>query len=434
MARDTLTGSRIRERRVMAGMKQAELAQAAGISASYLNLIEHNRRGIGGKLLNDIAEVLGVEAALLSEGAEATLIAALREAASEPKAAPVELDRVDEFAGRFPGWAGLLADSRRRIASLERLVETLSDRLTHDPHLAASLHEMLSTVTSIRSTSSILNDPAELSPEWSARFHRNIYEDATRLAETSRALAGYLEASDDASSEASAPQDEMDVVLTNANYYLPDLEKPSPDIDGVAEKIGSDLSVDARLLLVQHLNRYVADSAALPQDRLAPILLSGDRDPFDIAASLGVSAGLVMRRMAILSKPVLDEDFGLALCDGTGALTYRKPLPDFSLPRFGGGCPLWPLYAALSNPNMPFMQVLAQPGGTDRLIQAYSYAEHQHTPKVGATPLLRVHMLMVPVDFSSDQQQAEAVGVTCRICPREACAGRREPSILTTGT
>ncbi|MEC7667989.1 MAG: helix-turn-helix domain-containing protein, partial [Pseudomonadota bacterium] len=179
MARDTLTGSRIRERRVMAGLKQAELASAAGISASYLNLIEHNRRGIGGKLLLDIAEVLGVEPALLSEGAEATLIAALREAASDPKAAPVEVDRVDEFAGRFPGWAGLLSDNRRRIASLERTVETLSDRLTHDPHLAASLHEMLSTVTSIRSTASILNDPADLSPEWSARFHRNVYEDAT---------------------------------------------------------------------------------------------------------------------------------------------------------------------------------------------------------------------------------------------------------------
>ncbi|WP_304951541.1 helix-turn-helix domain-containing protein, partial [Sulfitobacter sp.] len=49
--REGLTGSRIRERRVMAGLKQAELAQQSGISASYLNLIEHNRRRIGGKLL-----------------------------------------------------------------------------------------------------------------------------------------------------------------------------------------------------------------------------------------------------------------------------------------------------------------------------------------------------------------------------------------------
>ena len=61
MTRDALTGSRIRERRVMAGQKQADLAKRIGISASYLNLIEHNRRRIGGKLLLNIAAALGVE-------------------------------------------------------------------------------------------------------------------------------------------------------------------------------------------------------------------------------------------------------------------------------------------------------------------------------------------------------------------------------------
>ncbi|SEF51179.1 hypothetical protein SAMN04488045_0276 [Thalassococcus halodurans] len=433
MARDTLTGSRIRERRVMAGLKQAELASAAGISASYLNLIEHNRRGIGGKLLLDIAEVLGVEPALLSEGAEATLIAALREAASDPKAAPVEVDRVDEFAGRFPGWAGLLSDNRRRIASLERTVETLSDRLTHDPHLAASLHEMLSTVTSIRSTASILNDPADLSPEWSARFHRNVYEDATRLAETSRALVGYLEASGDATSEASAPQDEMDAVLASAGYFLEPLEHSPDGISDLSETLGVELSADARTLLDAHLNRYASDAEQLPHEILAPKMLAGETDPFAIAAALRLSPGLVMRRMAILSGSVLDDDFGLALCDGTGTLTYRKPLQDFSLPRFGAGCPLWPLYSALCAPGMPIMRLIAQPGATDRQIKAFAYAEDTQAPALDGARLLKVHMLMVPVPFGAADEKTEAVGVSCRICPRNDCAGRREPSILSTG-
>ena len=61
MAREGLTGSRIRERRGIAGLKQAELANMVGISASYLNLIEHNRRRIGGKLLLNIAATLGVD-------------------------------------------------------------------------------------------------------------------------------------------------------------------------------------------------------------------------------------------------------------------------------------------------------------------------------------------------------------------------------------
>ena len=102
MARDTLTGSRIRERRLILGMRQAELARAAGISASYPNLIEHNRRRIGGKLLGGIAQVLGVEPSMLSEGAEAALIASLREAAADSGVHVAELDRADELAGRLP--------------------------------------------------------------------------------------------------------------------------------------------------------------------------------------------------------------------------------------------------------------------------------------------------------------------------------------------
>ena len=46
---ESLTGSRIRERRLALGVKQGALAQQVGVSASYLNLIEHNHRKIGGK-------------------------------------------------------------------------------------------------------------------------------------------------------------------------------------------------------------------------------------------------------------------------------------------------------------------------------------------------------------------------------------------------
>jgi transcriptional regulator with XRE-family HTH domain len=76
-----LTGTRIRDRRLLIGMKQSALAEAAGISPSYLNLIEHNRRRIGGKLLIGLARALGVEPGVLSDGADATIHDTLRAAA-----------------------------------------------------------------------------------------------------------------------------------------------------------------------------------------------------------------------------------------------------------------------------------------------------------------------------------------------------------------
>ena len=71
MPLNELTGSRLRERRLALGMRQADLAAAAGISASYLNLIEHNRRRVAGDVLIRLAQVLGVEVGALEAGSAA---------------------------------------------------------------------------------------------------------------------------------------------------------------------------------------------------------------------------------------------------------------------------------------------------------------------------------------------------------------------------
>ena len=345
MARDSLTGSRIRERRVMSGMRQADLARYVGISASYLNLIEHNRRRIGGKLLLDIANVLEVEPSLLTEGAEAALIASLREAAAERTATGAELDRTDEFAGRFPGWARLLAESRRRIDTLEQTVETLSDRLAHDPHLAASLHEVLSTVTAIRSTASILADTRELEPEWRDRFHRNINEDSQRLAESSQSLVRYLDTAADAGTKLASPQEEVDAFLAAHKYHFPDLEKPDADPEALLDATTLLTSAAARDAVRRLLVQYAADALTMPIARVAQVIEGSGADPAALALACNTGLNDAMRRLAGLPEGMTRGPVGLVVCDAAGALTYRKPLDEFQLPRFGAACPLWPLFA-----------------------------------------------------------------------------------------
>jgi transcriptional regulator with XRE-family HTH domain len=78
-----LTGSRIRERRMALGVRQAELAQRAGLSASYLNLIEHNRRKVGGDVLARIALALGLEVQVLAGSADDGLMQDLRSAVAD---------------------------------------------------------------------------------------------------------------------------------------------------------------------------------------------------------------------------------------------------------------------------------------------------------------------------------------------------------------
>ncbi|WP_238367398.1 helix-turn-helix domain-containing protein [Mesobacterium pallidum] len=428
MPRDILTGTRIRERRTLRQMRQSQLAQAVGISASYLNLIEHNRRRIGGKLLLKIAEALGVEPSLLTEGAEATHLAELRETAAEATSRGAELDRVEEFAGRFPGWAGLVAEQHRRIRALEHSVDTLSDRLTHDPHLAAAMHEVLSTVTAIRSTASILAEDRNIAAEWRERFHRNLNEDAGRLAASSQALVAYLDRAEDAAAEAAAPQEEAERFLSARGFHLNELE------EGAALNGAEDIeSPAARHILDTHAARYAADAARMPLDAVRAALAEtgGRPDPLALAARFGTDAATAMRRLAALPREVVGADLGLAISDASGALIFRRPVSGFALPRFGAACPLWPLFAAFGCAHVPVRQVLRQAGRDGGLFEAWAIALPVAAPQPNSAPLLEATMLLVPL--RGPDPSPRAVGVGCRICPQGDCPGRREPSILAEG-
>ncbi|MEO1102667.1 MAG: helix-turn-helix transcriptional regulator, partial [Pseudomonadota bacterium] len=53
-------GDRIRSQRRSAGITQRDLAAAVGVSPAYMSLIESDKRQIGGRLLVQIAQELGV--------------------------------------------------------------------------------------------------------------------------------------------------------------------------------------------------------------------------------------------------------------------------------------------------------------------------------------------------------------------------------------
>lgn len=428
MGRDTLTGSRIRERRLILGIRQAELARKAGISASYLNLIEHNRRRIGGKLLVDLAHVLGVEPSMLSEGAEAALIASLREAAVDSGAPVAELDRTDEFAGRFPGWAEVLASNHQRIARLERTVETLSDRLTHDPHLAASLHEVLSTAAAIRSTASILAETGELEIEWRDRFHKNLNEDSLRLAESSRALVNFLDESDSGAERRGVPQEEAEEFFLANGYFFPELEQGRLSAKALVAAAPQLVSDAARVIARGALEQYSRDAEQMPLEDIKTIIEHDGLDPAVLAARFSVELPVVLRRMGVLPPEVIGQETGLVICDASGSILFRKSVAGFALPRFGASCPLWPLYIALQRPNVPLRRSVVQQGrsalGFDCLAVAWNHA----AASFDADPLYHSVMLILP--RGEVPEGAQPVGASCRICPRQTCEARREPSIL----
>ena len=254
-------GGRIRARRLDLGLKQGDLARDCGISPAYLNLIEHDKRAIGGALLNRIADHLRIDPQRLSEGAENALTGVVGQAAAARAGTGAEEENTEELAQRFPGHARLIERLFRDTQRLERQVEVLGDRLTHDPHLSASLHNVLSTVTAIRSTSGILAEDDDLPPDWLQRFHRNIHEDSRRLAEAADGLVRYLDAGDDdRAGGAALPQEEVEAWLAARDWRIEALED-DPDADAGAILSGAELGRAATALARVVIERYAPTRA-----------------------------------------------------------------------------------------------------------------------------------------------------------------------------
>lgn len=76
---DPQIGGKIRRLRRQRHISQGDLAQSIGISASYLNLLEHNRRKITVPLLFKLSGYFGIEPGELAESDDSQLIGDLME-------------------------------------------------------------------------------------------------------------------------------------------------------------------------------------------------------------------------------------------------------------------------------------------------------------------------------------------------------------------
>jgi transcriptional regulator with XRE-family HTH domain len=430
MRRRSPAGSRIRAQRQARGISQTALARQVGISASYLNLIEHNRRRIGGRLLSDIAAALGTDRAALAEGAEGALIGALHLAAARDSGGPVpETERIEDFAGRFPGWAWLIARQQDRIGARDETVAALIDRLAHDPFLADTMHEALNTASAIRATASILARTTDLDPARRGRFQTNLFQDAQRLAETMGALVAWLDRSAAAEAVDATPPDALAAFVAAHDNHFPAIEAgadPGPLID--ADPRMPDAA--SRALARGWLERVAEDARALPAGPFLAALAETGDDPAALAARFGAPLATVLRRLASLPPAPDRPAFGLAICDASGTLTLRKPLPGFPVPRYGAACPLWPLYQALLRPGVPVAAVVELADGARFLAHALCGLG---LPAAFGGPQQAESVMVfraLPGDAPPPPSPVFAVGTSCRICPRAGCPARREPALV----
>ena len=404
-----MLGARIQSFRKQNKLSQAELAKRVGISASYLNLIEHDKRAVAGKLLSDIARELGLRADQLSRGITTDMIERLQQTArrfaSERTSQPAELSQIEQFVTHFPGWAHLLDEQIKAHEAGEKLNELLSDRMSHDPVLAESLHIMLSNITAIRSTSELLTLQGAMAEEQRAKFTRNIFQESKRLSSTAEKLLLHFD------SKISLTEPEA---TTNLKVN-----------DATTAEAGPDLPTSLQKDEMFHHVREV-----ITTERVVSTLKHHHCDPFAIAAYFDLSPRLTFYRLSELESHEMLPAFGLLEIDNASGVLHRKEIGALRLPSRSGACPRWPIYRALSSPGHPVMMRMHINSG--EFVNAFAIAESDERRHIHLPPLTKAVMIYTEMTAPRPDSYVPSVnvGFHCSICARTDCGDRRETYAL----
>ena len=133
MVQDRLRlGSRIRALRRGEGLSQAKMAERLGISASYLNLIEHNQRPLSAQVLLRLAQEFHLDLKSFAGGEDERLVADLLEVFGDPMFERLSLTPTDlrDQVGHSPIVARALLDLYHAYQGARTSAGILSERLS----------------------------------------------------------------------------------------------------------------------------------------------------------------------------------------------------------------------------------------------------------------------------------------------------------------
>jgi predicted transcriptional regulator/transcriptional regulator with XRE-family HTH domain len=453
-----ILGPRIRERRREIGITQADLARQIEISASYLNLIEHNKRDIGGTLLRKVANALDLPLDQLDGAADRRLLETLEEIAQNPEmlALGVEEKHIGELIGRFPGWArGILALSHSEHQATN-IAGVLSDRLNHDPFLGETVHKMLTRIASLYSASEIIDQYPDIDNIPRDRFYAIMHEESQQLCKLGDALASYFDNAAWAR-RTLTPLDEIDALFDSRQNHFAEIESrvealhsKLPEgtatsrfkaaralvekrLDKVVSKIVSSeaqLETDlARARTHEILLRYAVSAVLVPLEALKQRAPELKYDLEMLSDDFGVDFQLIGERLSALPADEGQPRFGFYQANASGNITLARNLPGLVVPRYGSSCPLWILYRAQQAPHAVLRQHVQLPSGEGFVFVAraastgaigFGQARHYLTDMCVFSDHDAQHTVYAP-----DRTTAfEPVGLSCRTCPRRNCKHR----------
>lgn len=451
-----MLGHKVRRLRRDLSLSQAQMAEDLGISASYLNLIEHNQRPVTVPILLKLAQVFSIDLQSFAEDDEARLKAELTEIFADPlfEGSEVKTSDLRELANASPGIARAVQTLYTAYRSTRQDLETLAERVAdqdqlqnldtqifpveevrdffeassnHFPelelaaerlwqdadlnpdHLYRGLSDHLQNTLSIR----VKVMPIDVMGSLQRRFDRHARRVllSEMLSQTARnfhlaAQIGYLTVGE-----------QIDTIVENAN-------------------LSND---DARKLARMGLVNYFAGAVQMPYQRFLDAARKSRYDIDVLAHRFQTSIEQACHRLTTLQRPGSKGiPFFLIRVDKAGNVSKRFSAGGLHFARYGGACPRWAVHDALRQPGRFISQFGEMPDGA----RFFSIACTVSKPGMGHHMPAQQFALGLGCEIGHAKELVYAdghdlgkearpvpIGVNCRLCPRLDCNQRAFPPL-----
>lgn len=449
-------GAKLRRLRRDDGMTQAQLAERLGISPSYLNLIEHNRRKVTVAIMMRLSDLFEIPVAELADSEESRLYTDVMEALGDELFQDLDLRTHDV--------RDLVESSPETARALLQLYDAYHTTLTDARSLAARAAEEEGGGIAFASQA-----PADLISDL-IQERQNFFQDLEDEADRVRREIGIVETqSDDPLTDylrtahgcrvAFVPpvagrnfqrrydkaQNLLEVSARipqqSRSFHLAQqigLMSAAPVLDMLLTENGIR-DGEARALGRIALANYFAAALLMPYDDF----LTAARDTrYDIELlqhRYGVSFEQAAHRLTSLNRPDLKGvPLHMLRVDLAGNVSKRFSLSGLPIPRHGGACARWNVYSAFLNPGTIQAQVSKLPEGTAFFCIARTvtkggvgFGAQRSVLSIGLGCDVRYAKEIVYAD-GLDLERPERfseIGVACRICERMDCGQRAFPPV-----
>ena len=447
-------GAKVRAIRRQRGLTQAQLAERLGISASYLNLIEHNKRPLSAPLLIKLAESFDLDLRSLSLDHHARSVADLMEVFGDPIFEPHDVTNADvrEIAAASPGAARAIVALYQAYRAAREAADTLTAKLTDgDLEGVDSSHLPTEEVSDLiqRHMNHFPELEAGAEALWrEARLDRG--DLSTGLMHYLRELGVEVRVARTAEMGSAVRRYDPDAKVL---YLSEVLRRGSRNFQlayqigllaqaGALEKLSADphlASPASRALARVALASYYAGAVLMPY---APFLEAARSERYDLEL-LGhrfrASFEQTCHRLTTLRRPGAEGvPFHFVRVDIAGNISKRFSASGLRFARFAGACPRWAVFEAFTTPGLFRVQLSQMPDGTTyfwiaRTVnrQGGGYHAPRSTVAIGlGCEVAHARSLVYADGVALDSREAVVpVGLTCRLCERMDCEQRAFPPL-----